>query len=205
MCVWSLFIAIFLKKQNSILPFRSRICTPDAIYQSPGLSLRLGFQYLKPSPSPLQALIRARPGSGLNVPGSVGSGLEAQPSTSLILRAYLSNLRSLLPCSQRSSSGSAILLAATKIRCGFFVQTIGACWSFRNHEKYSNIFSIPRNSETCAVEKLKNYWALWRTIVAGRLLVPSHLHLILNQKQQLYKQTMSSPVFVYMKCVHNGF
>jgi hypothetical protein len=130
---------------------------PDAIYQSPGLRPRLGFRYLKPSPSPLQALIRARLGSGLNVPGSVGSGLEAQPSTSLkFLQAYLSNLHSLLLCSQRSSSGSAILLAATKIRSGFFVQTIGAHWSFRNHEKYSNIFSIPRNSETCAVEKLKN-------------------------------------------------
>ena len=43
----------------------------------------MGFQYLKPSLSLLQALIRAGPGSGLNGLGSAGSGLEARPSTSL--------------------------------------------------------------------------------------------------------------------------
>ena len=31
----------------------------------------------------MQALVRARLGSGLNGPGSAGSGLEAQPGTSL--------------------------------------------------------------------------------------------------------------------------
>ena len=39
---------------------------------------------LKPGPSPLQALIRAGLGLGLDGLGSAGSGLEARPSTSLI-------------------------------------------------------------------------------------------------------------------------
>jgi hypothetical protein len=44
----------------------------------------LGLQNLKPGPSPLQALIRAGLGLGLDRLGSAGSGLEAQPSTSLV-------------------------------------------------------------------------------------------------------------------------
>jgi len=43
----------------------------------------LGFRNLKPGPSPLQALIRAGLGLGLDGLGLAGSGLEAQPSTSL--------------------------------------------------------------------------------------------------------------------------
>ncbi|KIM85893.1 hypothetical protein PILCRDRAFT_5006 [Piloderma croceum F 1598] len=49
-----------------------------------GLGSCSGFRNLKPGPSPLQALVRARLGSGLNGPGSAGSGLEAQPGTSLM-------------------------------------------------------------------------------------------------------------------------
>ena len=43
----------------------------------------MGFRNLKPGPSPLQALVRARPGLGLNGLSSAGSGLEARPGTSL--------------------------------------------------------------------------------------------------------------------------
>ena len=48
-----------------------------------------GFRYLKPGPSPLQALTRVGSGLGLNGLGSAGSGLEAQPSTSLIPSGYV--------------------------------------------------------------------------------------------------------------------
>jgi hypothetical protein len=44
----------------------------------------LGFQNLKPGTSPFQALVRVGLWPGLNGLGSAGSGLEAQPSTSLV-------------------------------------------------------------------------------------------------------------------------
>jgi hypothetical protein len=64
-----------------------RICRLKQKCQCPGLSPGLG---LKPGPSPLQTLIQVRPGLGLNRLGLVGSGLEAQPSTSLV--AFLTNI-----------------------------------------------------------------------------------------------------------------
>ena len=44
----------------------------------------MGLRNLKPGPSPLQALVRAGLGLGLDGLGLAGSGLEAQPSTSLL-------------------------------------------------------------------------------------------------------------------------
>ena len=81
MCVWPQFCLHFISLifWNGIVFYlsnRGSACQ-TAIYQSPG------FWYLKPSLSQLQALIRAGLSLGLNGLGSVGSGLEAQPSTSL--------------------------------------------------------------------------------------------------------------------------
>ena len=65
-----------------ILPFWSYGILPQCI-KARAWASGSGFWNLKPSPSPLQALVRARLGLGLNGLGSAGSGLEARPSTSL--------------------------------------------------------------------------------------------------------------------------
>ena len=61
-----------------ILPFWSYVCILPQCIKARAWASGSGFWNLKPSPSPLQALVRAQLGLGLNRMGSVGSGLEAR-------------------------------------------------------------------------------------------------------------------------------
>jgi hypothetical protein len=61
------------------------------MYQSTGLSLGLGLLIFEARPKPAAPLVRVRLGLGLNGLGLVGSGLEAQPSTSLLAKMIFHN------------------------------------------------------------------------------------------------------------------